>query len=237
MSRPAKEIRTLRDHIDAIYALEFTPDGKRLVTGAADRSVKIWDVATGRGSTRSRESTDGMNTIAISPDGKRVAAGGSTRPFASGGWATKKGTLENTLIAHEDAILKLAWSPDGKLLASASADRSIKLFRAADLTRSAPFPSCPTGRSGSSSLLPGTSSQRGFSMAILKFTTSLLGSAAVPALLTPAGNRTTPPTLNVVAPLGVARGTTVEMTVEGLNLARASAIYFSEPGVTGRSCA
>src|SRR6478609_6873169 len=69
-------------------------------------------------------------------------------------------------------------------------------------------------------------------MATLRFTTSLLGSAAV-LLCYAAGNRTTPPTLNVVAPLGVARGTTVEMTVEGLNLARASAIYFSEPGVTG----
>src|SRR5438105_13691524 len=50
----------------------------------------------------------------------------------------------------------------------------------------------------------------------------------------PTGNRTTPPTLNTVNPVGVARGTTVELTVEGLNLARASAIYFSEPGVTGR---
>jgi hypothetical protein len=49
-----------------------------------------------------------------------------------------------------------------------------------------------------------------------------------------AGNRTTPPTLNSVAPLGIARGTTVEMTVEGLNLAKASAVYFSQPGVTGR---
>src|SRR5580704_13768647 len=49
----------------------------------------------------------------------------------------------------------------------------------------------------------------------------------------PTGNRTTPPTLNAVAPQGIARGTSVEMTVEGLNLARASAIYFSEPGVTG----
>src|SRR5882724_3842690 len=50
----------------------------------------------------------------------------------------------------------------------------------------------------------------------------------------PTGNRTTPPTLNAVNPVGIARGTTVEMTVEGLNLARASAIYFSEPGITGR---
>ena len=50
----------------------------------------------------------------------------------------------------------------------------------------------------------------------------------------PTGNRTTPPTLNSVAPVGISRGTTVELTVEGLNLAKASAIYFSEPGVTGK---
>src|SRR5437660_10000381 len=50
----------------------------------------------------------------------------------------------------------------------------------------------------------------------------------------PSGHRTTPPTLNSVTPLGIARGTTTELTVEGLNLAKASAIYFSEPGVTGR---
>lgn len=49
----------------------------------------------------------------------------------------------------------------------------------------------------------------------------------------PTGNRITPPTIRTVAPLGIARGTTVEMTVEGFNLAGATAIYFSEPGVTG----
>ena len=47
------------------------------------------------------------------------------------------------------------------------------------------------------------------------------------------GNRTTPPTLDIVAPNGIARGTTVELTVEGLNLAKASASYFSDPAVTG----
>lgn len=50
----------------------------------------------------------------------------------------------------------------------------------------------------------------------------------------PTGDRTTPPTLNSVSPVGIARGTTVELTVEGLNLAKASAIYFSQPGVTGK---
>ena len=56
----------------------------------------------------------------------------------------------------------------------------------------------------------------------------------LPLWLHAAGNRTTPPILKSVAPLGIARGTTTELTVEGLNLAKASAIYFNEPGITGR---
>jgi hypothetical protein len=50
----------------------------------------------------------------------------------------------------------------------------------------------------------------------------------------PTGSRITPPTVRDVAPLGVSRGTTVEMTIEGFNLAKSSAIYFSEPGIKGR---
>jgi hypothetical protein len=50
----------------------------------------------------------------------------------------------------------------------------------------------------------------------------------------PTGPRITPPTLNAVSPIGFARGVTAEMTVEGLNLAGASSIHFSEPGVKGR---
>ena len=45
-----------------------------------------------------------------------------------------------------------------------------------------------------------------------------------------AGKRITPPTIRAVSPQGVSRGATVEMTIEGFNLARASAIYFSQPG-------
>ncbi len=59
-------------------------------------------------------------------------------------------------------------------------------------------------------------------------------SLSAAAIEHPTGNRTTPPTLNAVQPLGAARGTTFELTVEGLNLAKSSAIYFSQPGITGR---
>src|SRR5450432_3610661 len=47
----------------------------------------------------------------------------------------------------------------------------------------------------------------------------------------PTGTRMTPPTISAVAPLGVSRGATVEMTIEGFNLAKTSSIYFSQPGI------
>lgn len=50
----------------------------------------------------------------------------------------------------------------------------------------------------------------------------------------PSGTRITPPTISRVSPQGIARGMTVEMEIEGFNLAKASAIYFSEQGVTGK---
>src|SRR5690349_11995056 len=49
----------------------------------------------------------------------------------------------------------------------------------------------------------------------------------------PTGNRTTPPTINSVSPRGIARGTTVEMTIEGLNLTKARKIFFDAAGVKG----
>jgi hypothetical protein len=59
-------------------------------------------------------------------------------------------------------------------------------------------------------------------------------SASLHAQQHPTGTRITPPTVASVSPRGIARGTTVELTVEGFNLAKASAIYFNKPGIKGR---
>jgi WD40 repeat protein len=129
-----KEIRTLKDHIDAVYALAFTPDGKRLVSASADRGVKVWDVVTGERLYTLSEPTDGLNTLALDPAGKRVAAGGLDRTIRVWSLGEKSGTLLNSLIAHEDAILQLAWSSDGKYLISSSADKEVKVLNADDLS-------------------------------------------------------------------------------------------------------
>src|SRR6266478_4693596 len=69
---------------------------------------------------------------------------------------------------------------------------------------------------------------------ILLFVAITAAAFAQTSIEWPTGNRTTPPTINSVTPMGVARGATLEMNVEGLNLAKTSAVYFSEPGIKAR---
>jgi WD40 repeat protein len=135
-----EEIRTLKDHIDAVYDLKFTSDGKRLISASADRSVKVWNPATGERLYTMSESTDGLNTVAVDPAGKYVAAGGADKSIRIWQLGEKSATLKNSLIAHEDAILRLAFSPDGQTLVSTAADKSLKAFRTEDLTEIKTFP-------------------------------------------------------------------------------------------------
>jgi WD40 repeat protein len=135
-----KEIRTLKDHIDAVYALAFTPDGKRLISGAADRTVKVWNPATGERLYTMGEPADGINALAISPDGKMVAAGGLDKNIRLWRLGEKSAELVSSQIAHEDAILKLAFTLDGKRLISTAADRTLKIFNVPDLSENKQLP-------------------------------------------------------------------------------------------------
>ncbi len=66
-----KEVRPLKGHTEYIATAAFSPDGKRILTGSRDRSVKLWDAETGR-ELLSLEQDAEVSDVAFSPDGKRV---------------------------------------------------------------------------------------------------------------------------------------------------------------------
>jgi WD40 repeat protein len=121
-----KETRTLKDHIDAVFAVAFSPDGKWLASGAQDRTVKIWDVASGKRLYTLSDALDGITTIAFHPSGQQIAAAGHDKVIRVWGLSDKGGTQAQSMIADEDSILQIAYSPDGKTIISTSADRSIR---------------------------------------------------------------------------------------------------------------
>jgi WD40 repeat protein len=121
-----RELRSLQDHIDAVFGVAFSADGKRLASASQDRTVKIWDVATGKRLYTLSDATDGLTSLAYSPSADRVAAVGYDKTIYIWDLGDADGHLAQSLIADQDSLLALVWSPDGKTIVTASSDGSIR---------------------------------------------------------------------------------------------------------------
>jgi WD40 repeat protein len=127
-----KELATLQRHEWRIFNLQFTADGKRLVSASADGSVKVWDMEGNRELRDFRADFD-MNSaaFALSPDGKQLAGiGEGPRPLqpAVRVYELETGKEIAVLTGHRLPVRCLAYSPDGKRLASGGQDEEIKLW-------------------------------------------------------------------------------------------------------------
>jgi WD40 repeat protein len=71
-----KERTVLKGHEDCVIVAAFTPDGRTLVTASWDRTIRTWDVETGRQTNSFDWGLGRMFTVAVAPDGMTAAAGG-----------------------------------------------------------------------------------------------------------------------------------------------------------------
>jgi RNA polymerase sigma factor (sigma-70 family) len=117
-----KELRLLATPGHSVVSLAFAPDGRTLVTGAAYADVRVWDVATGQ----LRRSIVHRATygLAFLPDGKTVLAGegAANRANTVHFLDVTTGKEVRRYDGHDDMVKAAAYSPDGRLVASGSAD-------------------------------------------------------------------------------------------------------------------
>jgi len=67
--------KTFRGHTSSVYGVAFSPDGKRIVTGSGDRTVRVWDAVKGMELLSLKGHTNVVTSVAFSADGKRIVTG------------------------------------------------------------------------------------------------------------------------------------------------------------------
>ncbi|WP_072621757.1 serine/threonine-protein kinase [Spirulina major] len=134
--------RGFTGHQSFINSVTISPDSQTVITGSADKTIKVWDLATGAILRTLTGHDSFVNAIALSPDGQFLISGSADKTIKV--WQINTGQLIRTLTGHTNFVDTLILSDDGQTLVSTGADRTIRIW---DWQRDAP-PQTLTGHQG-----------------------------------------------------------------------------------------
>jgi WD40 repeat protein len=122
----------LEKHPRAVWSIAFAPKSSWLATACGDGGIRIYDVNS-RKLLHTIRNMSGIRTVAFSPDGALLAAGhmANNDPKIRL-WETDTWRERATLSGHSGSVYSVRFAPDGKTLASASRDGSVKIWNVPD---------------------------------------------------------------------------------------------------------
>ncbi|WP_166827887.1 WD40 domain-containing protein [Thalassoroseus pseudoceratinae] len=115
---------------DSVFAIALSPDGTRLASAGADRSVRVFDLESQAELLHVEDHADWVMDVAWSPDGKQLVS--ASRDKTAKVVNAETGEAVITFNSHSDAVYAVAFSQDGKQVVSAGEDRQIRLWKVAD---------------------------------------------------------------------------------------------------------
>ena len=118
----------IQGHTDSVNSVAFSPDGRVIVSGSSDQTIRVWDAQTGGQVSKPLQGhTNAVNSVAFSQDGRYIVSGSGDHTIQV--WdAQIGGQMSSPLEGHTTPVSSIAFSPDGKYIVSGSNDRTIRLW-------------------------------------------------------------------------------------------------------------
>lgn len=129
---PWGEVDRLLGHQGGLRAIALSPDGRRMVSASIDRTLRLWNVASGQPIGPPLVGHSGtVRAVAFSPDGRRIVSGSSDTTLRI--WDGFTGSpIGAAILGNTGPILSVAFSPDGRQIVSGAMDKTLRVWDAAN---------------------------------------------------------------------------------------------------------
>jgi WD40 repeat protein len=122
----ARVPNTLRGHEDFINSVAISPDGKTIVSGSVDKTLRLWNLQGNPVGQPFQGHKGSVTSVAFSPDGQTIASGGSDGTVWL--WNLQGKPIGKPFRGHGANVTSVAFSPDGQTIVSGSLDKTVRLW-------------------------------------------------------------------------------------------------------------